>query len=233
MPTLRGGPSNIERRRRAGYGEGEGADYRPWSTARSFSSRGMTYRTFSVKTGRMHTYYSTPEMGCGLLLDWSDEVIDHREQFPMHDLAETQEIAAILGYEHPTRRRKVKGQTIEEDMVMTVDFLVTLAHEVDGVRQVAISVKPVESLENPEEQRRTLEKEEIARRFWERRGIPFRFVTDRELPKVLIENLSLVFQREARRLRDDGRGGSRAPRPPLRTARCGSRRTGQPHLPPH
>jgi len=193
MPTLRGGPSNIERRRREGYGEGEGAAYRPWSTARSFSSRGMTYRTFSVKTGRMHTYYSTPEMGCGLLLDWSDEVIDHREQFPMHDLAETQEIAAILGYEHPTRRRKVKGQTIEEDMVMTLDFLVTLAHEVDGVRQVAVSVKLVESLENPRDQRRTLEKEEIARRYWARRGIPFRFVTDRELPKVLIENLSLVF----------------------------------------
>ena len=178
---------------RSGFGEGEGASYKPWSTARSFSSRGMTHRVFSEKTGRMHTYYSTPEMGCGLLLEWSDEVVDYREQFPMHDLAETQEIATSLGYEHPTRRRKSKGQTIEEDMVMTVDFLVTLAREIDDVRQVAISVKLVESLDDPKQQERTLEKEEIARRYWERRGVPFRFVTNRELPRILIENLSLVF----------------------------------------
>ena len=75
---------------------------------------------------------------------------------------------------------------------MTVDFLVTLSREFGGSREMAISVKLVESLEEPREQRRTLEKEEIARRYWERRGVPFRFVTDRELPKVLIENLSLV-----------------------------------------
>jgi hypothetical protein len=193
MPTMRGGPTNIERRRKQGFGEGEGASYKPWSTAQSFSSRGMTHRVFSEKTGRMHTYYSTPELGCGLLLEWSDEVLDYREQFPMHDLAETQEIAANLGYEHPTRRRRSRGQTIEEDMVMTVDFLVTLAREIGDVRQVAISVKLTESLDDPAQQQRTLEKEEIARRYWERRGVPFRFVTDRELPRVLIENLSLVF----------------------------------------
>jgi hypothetical protein len=193
MPRTRGGATNIERRRKEGFGEGEGASYKPWSTAQSFSSRGMTHRVFSEKTGRMHTYYSTPELGCGLLLEWSDEVLDYREQFPMHDLAETQEIATALGYEHPTRRRRSKGQTIEEDMVMTVDFLVTLAREIDDVRQVAISVKLVESLDDSAQQQRTLEKEEIARRYWERRGVPFRFVTDRELPRVLIENLSLVF----------------------------------------
>jgi hypothetical protein len=193
MPGNRGGPSSIERRRQQGFGQGEGASYKPWSTAQSFSSRGMTNRVFSEKTGRMHTYYSTPELGCGLLLEWSDEVLDYREQFPMHDLAETQEIAATLGYEHPTRRRRSKGQTIEEDMVMTVDFLVTLTREINDARQVAISVKPLESLDDPAQQQRTLEKEEIARRYWERRGIPFRFVTDRELPRVLIENLSLVF----------------------------------------
>jgi hypothetical protein len=193
MSRTRGGPSNIERRRKQGFGEGEGAAYKPWSTARSFSSRGMTHRVFSEKTGRIHHYFSTSEMGCGLLLEWSEEVLDYREQFPMHDLAETREIAAALGYEHPTRRRRSKGQTIEEDMVMTVDFLVTLAREINGTRQVAISVKLVESLNDLAQQRRTLEKEEIARRYWERRGIPFRFVTDRELPRVLIENLSLVF----------------------------------------
>jgi hypothetical protein len=193
MPGPRGGPNNIDRRRAEGYGEGEGASYRAWETVRSVSSRGMSHRVWGAKAARRHMLLSDRELWCWYLLEWANAVIDHREQFPLHELSETQAIAAELGYRHPTRARKRKGETIIEDKVMTVDFLVTLARPIQGSRYVALSVKTLDELEDPKEQLRTLEKEEIARRYFARRGIPFRFVTEHQLPRMLVENLSLVL----------------------------------------
>jgi hypothetical protein len=193
MARRGGGPSNIERRRLAGFGEGEGAEYTPWETARSAPSRGKTHRIFGAKVGRMHLLFSDRELWCWYLLEWNPHVRDIREQYPLHDIAETQEIAAELGYPHPVRTRKVKGVTVREDKVMTVDFLVTLAEPVGGTRFVALSVKTEDQLRDPVEQMRTFEKEEITKRYWQRRGIEFRIVTEAQLPAVLVENLSLVF----------------------------------------
>jgi hypothetical protein len=197
MPARRGGPSSIDRRRREGYGEGEGADYKGWDTVRSVSSHGASHRPFSLKAGRMLNLLSDKELHAWYLFEWSNRIGDLREQFPMHELAETQEIAASLGYEHPTRRRKQNGVTIEEDKVMTVDFLLTLTEEIDGAIHVAISVKTLNELNDRKGQIRTLQKEEITRVYWQRRGIPFRIVTENEMPRVLIENLSLVLYHSA------------------------------------
>jgi hypothetical protein len=193
MTRRGGGPTNIERRRRAGFGEGEGANYKPWETPRSAPSHGKTHRIYGEKVGRMHLLLSDRELWCWYLLEWNPEVRDIREQYPLHELAETQEIAAELGYTHPVQTRKVKGITVREDKIITVDFLVTLAEATGQARTVALSVKTADQLRDPTEQMRVFEKEEITRRFWERRGIPFRIVTEAQLPSVLVENLSLVL----------------------------------------
>lgn len=193
MTQRGGGPTNIERRRRAGFGEGEGANYKPWETPRSAPSHGKTHRIYGEKVGRMHLLLSDRELWCWYLLEWNPAVRDIREQYPLHELAETQEIAAELGYTHPVQTRKVKGITVREDKVITVDFLVTLAEPAGHARTVALSVKTADQLRDPAEQMRVFEKEEITRRFWERRGIPFRIVTEVQLPRVLVENLSLIL----------------------------------------
>jgi hypothetical protein len=193
----------IARRRKAGWGEGERGTYKPWLTVRSFGSRGTAHRVLS-RHGRTYHFVSTREYNCFLLLEWSDLVVDVREQYPLHDMSETQEIAATLGFAYPTQRRRIGGREGRRAEPMTTDFLVSLA-DVPGVPpRVALSVKTADALEKqPHELDRSdcdrfevdrlLEKAEMERRYWARRGVPFRMVSDHEMPAVLIHNLDLVL----------------------------------------
>jgi hypothetical protein len=184
MPRSRGGPSDIERRRKAGFGEGEGATYKPWLTVRSFGSRGMARRIPGRTVDRVHHVFSNLERDCFTLLDWNDGVTDIREQFPLHPLEETLAIAAELGYRHPEAPRKRDGVTASVPVVMTSDFRVTLGPGA-GSPEVVISVKELQELGDA----RTLEKLEIERCYWGRRDVPWVIVTERELPRVLVDNL--------------------------------------------
>lgn len=187
MGRPQSGPANDERRRKAGYGEGKGLTYMPWLTVRSFGSRGMSHRVLSTTVGRSHHLFSNVEYGCFLRMDWSRLVTDVREQFPLHPIEETREIAASLGYAHPQRRRKFKGEWIQEDGVMTSDFRVELADGA-GAPEVVFSVKLTSELANL----RTLEKLEIERQYWARRGVPWYLITEEQLPPDLIANLSFL-----------------------------------------
>lgn len=183
----------IARRRKEGWGEGEGAAYKPWLTVRSFGSRGVAHR-FKSRDGRTQHLLSTREYHCCLVLTWSDRVADIREQYPLHDLEETQAIAAEVGYAHPAQTRKVRGRAVRREEPMTTDFLVTLADGAGGPPYVAVSVKPLDALhESAAKVDRTMEKAEIERVYWDRRGVPFRMVTDRELPADLVGNLDIVL----------------------------------------
>jgi hypothetical protein len=187
MPRKRGGPTNIEKRRKEGYGAGEGANYKPWLTVRSVPTHGLAHRIFGLTTNRVHHLLSNWELGCFLLLDHRDVVTDIREQYPLHPLIETQDIADQLGYRHPMQRRTRKGVPAEQPIIMTTDFLVSLSAGA-GAPEMAIAVKPSDKLNS----RRTLEKLEIERRYWERREIPWRLVTEHELPRALTDNLQFL-----------------------------------------
>ena len=186
--TRRKGVQNIERWKARGYGSGSGTDYKPWLTVRSFGSRGMAHRVLGHKTGRIHHFHSNHELGCFLLLEWNDKVIDIREQFPLHPVAETQRIATRLGYRHPVQRWNWKGKWRQQLAVQTSDFRVTFS-DTSPVPEVIISVKPSAELEK----RRVLEKLEIERTYWERRSVGWQLVTEQELPQVIIDNLNLVL----------------------------------------
>jgi hypothetical protein len=116
-----------------GRGQGTGGDYKPWLTIQDVPSLGRTGRPTGWKTGRLHQLLSDGESSVFYLLDWDDQVLDIREQFPL-DRNKTQQIASEMGVPHPV---DVKTKV---DIVMTTDFLVDI-HTSQGRKILALAVK--------------------------------------------------------------------------------------------
>lgn len=168
---------DINKRISEGCGQGRGADYQPAIWVPDFSSKGSSVQGLGWKTRRLHHCLSDLEFRYFYVLEWAQNVIDIREQFPL-DLEETLEIAEECGYTYP-----VIPDTGEPN-VMTTDFVVTIGGTI-GVIELARTVKPSSKLQNP----RVLEKFEIERRYWESRNINWGIVTEHEIPEVLAENV--------------------------------------------
>jgi len=149
----------LARFKKEGRGEGHGIDYKPWLTIQDVPSKGRSSRIPSSKTPREHHLLSDNERGIFLLLDWSDNVVDVREQFPL-DRDITRRIAKEMGVAHPMDPRT------RTDIVMTTDFLVD-KRVGNKIIEIARSVKSKTDLDDP----RTIEKQEIERRYWELKNI--------------------------------------------------------------
>ncbi|WP_372023739.1 TnsA endonuclease N-terminal domain-containing protein [Tistrella mobilis] len=118
------------------------------------------------------------------MLDWHDAVSDIREQFPL-GRDETQEIASRLGVGYPVDRHT------RVPLVMTTDFLVDFS--IDGsTRRVAYAVKPSKALTEARTAVRTVEKLEIERLYWLAKGVSWGIVTEGEISKPLVRNISWV-----------------------------------------
>ena len=149
-----------------GRGQGEGKDYKPWIRVQDFASHGTVSRIYSPKTGRVHHLLSNNERYYFYLLEWSDQVIDIREQFPLADIRAAMEIAASANIRYPVDN--ISGFPY----AMTCDFMVTTQ---SGLQ--ARTVKQTSELGNP----RVIEKLEIERRYWKRLGINWKLVTEKEI----------------------------------------------------
>lgn len=164
----------------AGYGRGVGRDYLPWIHVRDFSSRGTSRRAPSAKTGRTHQLLSEVEYDLFLLLEWSRDFIDVREQYPL-DRDLTQDVARSLGIKHPCY------PNTHVPTVMTVDFLCTRA--VSGEDDlVAFNAKRTEEAEDEE----SLLKLEIQRATLEQLGIPHHLVYHSDLPAQKVRNIDWI-----------------------------------------
>lgn len=163
-----------------GRGQGTGIDYLPWLTIYDVPSQGRVARIPGIKSGRLHHTLSDIESGLLRLLDWSDKVIDIREQFPL-DRDITRQIAGSMGVVHP------RDPKTGVDIVMTTDILVDV-NNMQGCRRFARAVKLSTDLDDP----RTIEKLEIERRYWEQQvvGTDWGIVTEQELPKQRIANIT-------------------------------------------
>ncbi|MBP2316933.1 TnsA endonuclease N-terminal domain-containing protein [Azospirillum soli] len=166
----------------AGYGQGQGASYRPWLGITDVPSQGTATRVTRRHTGRIHVFFSSIELGAFLASEWLDRVIDVREQFPLIDMDEVEAIAAEIGVRLPTFGKS--GAAI----VPTTDFLLTVRDPVRGQCLEVIAVKPQKKLLSS----RVLELLEIERLYFVRKGVPWSLVTEAELPKPLIDNLLWV-----------------------------------------
>jgi len=167
----------IDRHIRKGYGQGKGPNYKPWLEIRHIPSLGKSSRPYGKKTGRIHHLLSQLELHYFYMLEWSDEVLDIQEQYPLLPRQETELIAETLGVNHPKHPR---GQAPQ---VMTTDFLITTR---SGI--LARSIKPSKDLESI----RTLEKFEIERIFWQHKGIVWKWVTENEIDVILAKNVEWV-----------------------------------------
>jgi len=162
-----------------GRGQGVGADYKPWIVIQDFASVGMVSRVLGTKTGRIHHLMSNLELWLFYLFDWSDDVLDIREQYPLSDLTQAINIAERENIRYPYDPRS------GFPYVMTSDFYI-------DTRQGAnvLSVKPSSELSKP----RVREKLEIEHRYWKERGISWGIMTEREINKSKALNIEWLAQ---------------------------------------
>jgi TnsA endonuclease N terminal/TnsA endonuclease C terminal len=179
----------MERRIAWGFGQGEGADYLPWLRISDVPSKGTCTIITGWGNGREHHLLSRIERNYFYCLEWADDVIDIREQFPLLPLQRTLQIAHSLGIRHPS----VRGEPI----IMTIDFLLTVRTG-DGLRYVARTVKPEHELGR----KRVLEKFEIERRFFAEKGVDWGVITEKDIPEAVWRNIDWFHEcRDANKLK--------------------------------
>ncbi|HAD78634.1 MAG TPA: heteromeric transposase endonuclease subunit TnsA [Flavobacteriaceae bacterium] len=171
----------IDKKVKDGHGQGIGVDYKPWLVIQDVSSLGRSTRLKGIKIPRQYEFLSDLERNYFYLLEYSDLVVDIREQFPLLPIEETLIIAEELGIKHPTH-----PQT-KEPIVMTTDFVVTKLEQGQPVN-LARTLKYKDDLMD----KRVIEKFEVEREYWERKGIDWGIVTELEVPKVMALNISFV-----------------------------------------
>jgi len=167
----------ISEMEKEGRGQGAGENYKPWINIQDFPSSGLVTRSKGWKTKRIHHFLSKLERDYFYVLEWNRNVVDIREQYPL-SREDTLFIAENKGLKHPTDPKS------KIPIVMTTDFLITLSNS-EGITHVARTIKPSKELENE----RTIEKFEIERSYWEQLGIEWGIITEKEMPKNMIENV--------------------------------------------
>ena len=177
------------------YGIGEGFNYKPWLRIQDVKSHGTRSLIFGRKSQREHHMMSSIEAELFYLAEFSDSVVDIREQFPILPLNYTQKVANILGIKHPAHPKT------KEPIIMTTDQLLTI-DSTQGISYHAVSVKP----ESESGKQRVLEKIDIERVCWELLGVKFSYFTGNELTKTQSRNLewaSAPFRENPTRFSDE------------------------------
>lgn len=168
------------KRRKEGRGQGTSNDYIPWITVHDFPSDGFSSRGPGWKANRVFHFMSTLELRCFYLYEWSDIIIDIREQFPL-ELEDTLRIANELDIKHPM------DNVSKFPRVFTTDFMLTAI--INGKEaNIARTVKQAKDIESM----RVLEKFEVERRYWAEKGIDWGIITENDIPKAFTENIQWV-----------------------------------------
>lgn len=165
-----------------GRGQGHFENYKPYLKIQDVATEGLATRIKGTKTGRSHHLLSDLELDYLYILDWFEDVIDIREQYPL-DLPETVALSKELNIPHPPRSEP------NNPSVVTTDFLITIRQPI-GTKEIARTIKPSESLTNS----RVLEKFEIERLYWQERKIDWGIVTELEINQTLVKNLKWLYR---------------------------------------
>ena len=160
-----------------GRGQGTLQNYKPWLTVRDVPSDGRSQRVFGHLTQRTHHLLSDIELATFFLLQWQDQILDIREQFPL-DLEITQRLCTEAGFAHPSRNGV--------DQYMSTDFVVTTSNKKEPM--FAIQVK-----DSSNRDQRTVEKLEIENRYWLEKGVPWYLVTEKQVPEVVFQNIEWLY----------------------------------------
>jgi hypothetical protein len=122
---------------------------------------------------------SNLELSLFYLLDWSDDVTDIREQYPLADITHAIEIAEKAQIRYPYDANS------GFPYVLTSDFYLETKNGA-----MVISVKPSIELGKP----RVREKLEIERRYWNVRGVQWSIMTEKEINRKRANNIEWLAQ---------------------------------------
>ena len=172
---------STDKKLKDGRGQGIGIDYKPWITIQDVPSLGRVTRLKGVKIPRQFEFLSDLERNYFYLLEYSDFIVDIREQYPLLPIEETIVLADELGIKHPTNPKT------GEPVVMTSDFLITVIKNQQH-QHLARTLKYKDELMDE----RVLEKFEIERVYWERQGVDWGIVTELEISKEMAHNIAFV-----------------------------------------
>ncbi len=142
---------------------------------------GRVSRMTGWKTDRIHHLMSDWELRLFYIFEWSEDVQDIREQYPLLNLDLAMEIAKEMGIEYPVNRKS------KTPYVLTTDFVLTVKQGEKSV-QIARTFKTTKDLVK----KRTIEKLELERRYWEQQGIDWVIVTENEICKIFTSNIQWV-----------------------------------------
>ncbi|PNI00028.1 TnsA endonuclease N-terminal domain-containing protein [Vibrio diazotrophicus] len=156
-------------------GKGVRKDYEPFIYIHELSSLGESCRSNSATVGRVHHLLSRLELAAFLSFDYSSNIIDIREQFPI-PIEDSLDICRQLGIKHPQISGKLK--------VVTTDLLFDFKKQ----KQLALAVKYVDELADP----RVIDKLQIEKAHWENKGANWRIFTERQVEPGLKENLQWI-----------------------------------------
>lgn len=176
--------ADIDRYIKQGYGQGEGDLYVPWLRTQDVPSKGRSRKVQGTKAKRIYHLLSDVEYAYFLTLEFSEQAIDIREQFPLFPREETFDIARQLGIRYPLYR------DTQLPLVLTTDFLVTVSTPEGAHYLAARSVKTHADLLPSSELKRTIEKLELEKSIWHARGVhDWKLVTETTMGATLIKNL--------------------------------------------
>jgi TnsA endonuclease N terminal len=116
-----------------------------------------------------------------LLFDWSDEIVDIREQFPLLKLDLAMEIADEMGWRYP------KDAQTGVPNVLTTDFMLTVKRDGELV-QVARTFKEAKELDEMS----VAERLELERRYYSVEQIEWGILTEKSYSKLLVKNIEWV-----------------------------------------
>lgn len=166
-----------------GYGQGEGAAYRPFFHVRDVPSKGRSAIVEGLKTGRDHHYLSDLEYYHHILAEFSPKVTDIREQFALLPWAETQEIAKDLGIRYPIYPGTSTPIVVTSDLVLTMQN--------DGLTVISVKYRAETERGNPK-QERILEKLQIEQEYWKRRKVQWVLSTEKDICLTRAKNLAAL-----------------------------------------
>lgn len=178
------GPDTFHGRLHEGRGLGTGKDYLPFIMIHDFPSLGICSRVKSETVGRVHHLFSRNELYFFYILDFDDNVIDIREQYPLldpddpHDLCRIVEMAEDVGIRYP------RDPQSRYPYVQTSDFVVTTK-----AGTCVYSIKESKAYEKE----RVRELQEFERRYWLWRGIPWKIMTEQEISYAMAQNIQWIY----------------------------------------
>lgn len=181
--------ADVDRYVTDGYGSGEGESYKPWLRVQDVPSRGRSRKVQGMKVNRIHQVFSDLEYRYLTVLEFSERVVDIREQYPLFPTEEAQQIAARLGIAYP------RYPATAVPYVMTTDFLVTCVDATGQKYTAARTLKYSEELTTDKNLQRRLEKFELEQALWASKGVTnWGIVTENMLGRALTRNLEWLRQ---------------------------------------